>query len=92
LSARRTTAAKARDAEATPPAPPFTLESAIDETETSRQLKIAVKTLRNWRGIGRGPPFFYFGRLVRYSPAENAKWAASCRAASTSDHRANEAA
>lgn len=57
----------------------------IDEVETSKQLKLAVSTLQNWKVIGRGPPFFRFGRLIRYSPEENARWAQSRRVRSTSD-------
>jgi hypothetical protein len=50
-------------------------EHFIDERETSAQLKIAVQTLRGWRQQRRGPPFFRFGRRIRYSPEENVRWA-----------------
>ena len=38
-----------------------------DETEASQYLKVAVRTLRNWRWRGEGPQFVRLGkRCVRY--------------------------
>ena len=56
----------------------------VDENETGEQLDVAVQTLRNWRVRGLGPPFFRFGRLVRYSPQQNQAWAEAQRTNSTS--------
>jgi hypothetical protein len=36
------------------------------EKETSKLLRVAVQTLRNWRHLRRGPAYLKLGRAVRY--------------------------
>jgi hypothetical protein len=80
---KRASARKARVAPAI--APDLPLEDFVDEAETSKQLKIAEKTLKNWRHRGIGPPFFKFGpKMVRYTRQRNAAWAAGYLRTSTS--------
>jgi len=49
------------------------------ETELSIVANIAVKTLRNWRLLRKGPPAYRFGGLVRYSIPEYQRWAEAQR-------------
>jgi hypothetical protein len=47
------------------------LESALTEEEAARAIGVAVKTMRNWRVKGIGPPFVATGpKLVRYRPRD----------------------
>lgn len=40
---------------------------AVNEREAAQTLGVAVQTLRNWRHLGKGPPYLKLsGRLVRY--------------------------
>ena len=39
----------------------------INEREVSRITGLAVQTLRNYRQLGKGPPYSKIGRSVRYS-------------------------
>jgi len=66
----------------------------IDESATAKQLGLGVKTLRNWRVRGFGPPFYKFGAAVRYDPDLNAVWARDQQTRSTTEAqaRANQGA
>ena len=45
--------------------------SLIDENEAAAILGVAVRTLRNWRPLGKGPTYRKIGaRLVRYHRAD----------------------
>ena len=55
----------------------------FDETEVALRLAISVKTLRNWRWLGFGPPFVKVGRAVRYAAADLEAWIAQRTAMST---------
>jgi predicted DNA-binding transcriptional regulator AlpA len=57
----------------------------ITEREAAEQLALSVKTLRNWRFLGRGPPHLKVGRLVRYRLSDLKSWLKTCERASTSD-------
>ena len=47
------------------------LEPSLTEEEAARIVGVAVKTMRNWRSKGIGPPWIAVGRkLVRYRPAD----------------------
>ena len=49
----------------------------VDETEAAAILGAAVRTLRNWRALHKGPPFHKIGeRLVRYHRADLAAFIA----------------
>ena len=55
----------------TGPLEPAPLEPALKEEEAAEVLGLAVKTLRNWRGKGIGPPWVAVGpKLVRYRPQD----------------------
>ena len=60
----------------------------VDEKATAEQLGLEVKTLRNWRLRGYGPPHFKFGGAVRYDPDLNEAWARDHRAQSTTEAQA----
>ena len=45
------------------------------EKEAADFLAVAVKTLRNWRNLCKGPAYKKIGRLVRYSTADLAAYA-----------------
>lgn len=61
--------------------------SANDDFVTTEQsaadLKLSPKTLEGWRVRGDGPPYFKFGRSVRYRRSLNAAWAAERQRKST---------
>jgi predicted site-specific integrase-resolvase len=38
----------------------------IDESRAAEILNVAVWTLRNWRRLGKGPPYIKIGGNVRY--------------------------
>lgn len=47
----------------------------IDEREAAVTLGLAVRTLRNWRGLRKGPRYRKIGtRLVRYHRADLAEF------------------
>ena len=49
----------------------------IDEVAFAERYDIPVKTLRNWRLLGRGPEFIKFGFSVRYSVRSIEAWVES---------------
>jgi hypothetical protein len=51
--------------------PPLQPGDLVDEREAASILKTEVRTLRNWRALGKGPRFLKVGkRLVRYHRAD----------------------
>lgn len=63
----------------------------ITEGEAADLLTLSVKTLRNWRLSGYGPPHLKVGRLVRYRQSDLKAWLKTCERASTSDRGDNHA-
>jgi hypothetical protein len=63
-----------------PATPQFVNEHVIE-----RVLDIPVKTLRNWRVSGRGPPFSKLGASVRYELDTAIRWARNRQVNSTSE-------
>jgi hypothetical protein len=57
----------------------------VNELVIERVLGVPVKTLRNWRVSGRGPPFSKFGASVRYELATAIRWARERQVNSTSE-------
>jgi hypothetical protein len=57
----------------------------IDENKASEATNIPVPTLRTKRIRGGGPPFYKFGRSVRYDLDELLAWAKARRALNTTD-------
>lgn len=72
--------ADAPQGDAAQPAPQFVSEHVIE-----RVLGVPVKTLRNWRVSGRGPPFSKLGATVRYELATAIRWARERQVNSTSE-------
>jgi hypothetical protein len=70
----------ADEARVVEPTPQFVNEHVIE-----RVLDVPVKTLRNWRVSGRGPPFSKFGASVRYELAAAIRWARERQVNSTSE-------
>jgi hypothetical protein len=42
------------------------LDEWLSEQEAAAAIKKSVRTLRDWRRKGAGPPYAYFGRSPRY--------------------------
>jgi hypothetical protein len=57
----------------------------VNELVIERVLGVPVKTLRNWRVSGRGPPFSKLGASVRYELATAIRWARERQVNSTSE-------
>jgi predicted DNA-binding transcriptional regulator AlpA len=55
------------------------------EREVATLLAVSVKTLRNWRLNGQGPPFRKLSRIVRYAAGDLQAWTDARRRISTSD-------
>lgn len=64
----------------------------VDEHKTSEVTDIPVPTLRTKRVRGGGPPYYKFGRSVRYDLDEVLAWARARRAMSTTDADQQQAA
>ena len=60
-----------------PTATPATFYTAglLTEKEAADFLVVAVKTLRNWRNLCKGPSYKKIGRLVRYTTSDLAAYA-----------------
>ena len=58
----------------------------LAERDVATILGVSVKTLRNWRISGRGPPFLKLGcnGLVRYDSSVIVEWLSFCACRSTS--------
>ena len=54
-------------------------DDLIDEEESSRDLCVKTGTLASWRATGKGPDFYKFGRIIKYSRRLNAEWKAKQR-------------
>lgn len=66
---------------ATPLASPIQPGDLIDEREAAAILCAEVRTLRNWRSLGKGPRFLKIGeRMVRYRRADLAAFIDSAEA------------
>lgn len=63
----------------------------LDETQTGELLNFSVKTLRNWRGTGKGPDFLKLEGAVRYSRTDLIAWCEARRRRSTSDKGGGDA-
>jgi predicted DNA-binding transcriptional regulator AlpA len=63
----------------------------ITERKAADLLTLSVKTLRNWRLLGYGPPHAKVGRLVRYRQSDLKAWLAICQRTSTSDRKGDHA-
>ena len=58
----------------------------LDTDQVAELLKVAKRTVEDWRVNGDGPHFCKLGkRLVRYNRADIDAWLASTRAKSTSE-------
>jgi predicted DNA-binding transcriptional regulator AlpA len=57
----------------------------LTEREVATLLAVSVKTLRNWRLNGQGPPFRKLSRIVRYAAGDLQAWTDARRRISTSD-------
>jgi hypothetical protein len=55
------------------------LDEWMSEKETAAQAGKSVRTLRQWRRQGKGPPYAYFGRTIKY-----------CRTSYEEHYRASE--
>jgi len=60
----------------------------VDEYVTSDQIGIPVKTLRNMRWAGGGPPYFKLGASVRYLIPEVREWIEAHRVRNTTEGEA----
>jgi hypothetical protein len=49
-------------------------EKFLDTESLSEILKIKPGTLRGWRSLGCGPPWYTLGRLIRYRMTDVEKW------------------
>jgi predicted DNA-binding transcriptional regulator AlpA len=49
-------------------------DSLLTESQTALLLSLSVRTLRNWRVLGRGPAFLKLGRSVRYRRTDIEAW------------------
>jgi len=46
----------------------------LTEHDVSKQLRVSLGSLRRWRMIRQGPPFFKAGPLVRYRAEDVEAW------------------
>jgi hypothetical protein len=64
----------------------YSRDQFLTELEAASVLKLAPKTLKNWRGIGKGPTHKKFSnRAIRYRYGDLLDWAESKTRKSTSD-------
>lgn len=64
----------------------FERDQLLTEEATAHLLQLSRKTLKNWRGLGKGPPFKKFSnRAIRYQYGYVMDWAESKTRRSTSD-------
>jgi predicted DNA-binding transcriptional regulator AlpA len=50
------------------------MNKLLREGEVATLLRVSVVTLRRWRMLRQGPPYFHLGRNVRYSLADIENW------------------
>lgn len=46
----------------------------LKPTELAKEIKVPVRTLGQWRYLGRGPAYFHVGNAVRYRRTDVAAW------------------
>ncbi len=51
----------------------------VDTEAAARYLALSPHSLECYRSFGGGPPFYKFGKFVRYAVADLEKWAAERR-------------
>lgn len=51
----------------------------VDTEAAARYLALSPHSLECYRSLGGGPPFYKFGKFVRYAVADLVAWAASRR-------------
>ena len=51
----------------------------VDTTAAARYLSLSPHSLECYRSLGGGPPFYKFGKFVRYAVADLEGWAAERR-------------
>jgi hypothetical protein len=60
-------------------------ETLLTERDVAVMLQATPRALQAWRTRGGGPPFFKFGRLVRYDRASVSTWLTAQLRRSTSE-------
>ena len=60
----------------------------VDTEAAARYLALSPHSLECYRSLGGGPPFYKFGKFVRYAVADLEAWAAGCRHSRTSGSNA----
>lgn len=50
------------------------LDGYLTDDEQARVLLLTPRTLRNWRRLGKGPPYVRVGKRIFYPLAGNAAW------------------
>jgi hypothetical protein len=55
----------------------------VDTEAAARYLSLEGHSLECYRSVGGGPPYYNFGKYVRYAVDDLDVWAASCRRATT---------
>jgi predicted site-specific integrase-resolvase len=43
------------------------LEDWLNEKATAKEIGVSIRTLRQWRRKGEGPPYAHFGRAIKYN-------------------------
>jgi hypothetical protein len=51
----------------------------VDTEAAARYLGLTTHSLESYRSLGVGPPYYKFGRWVRYAVDDLDVWAATCR-------------
>ncbi len=51
----------------------------VDTEAAARYLALSPHSLECYRSLGGGPPFYKFGKFVRYAVPDLEAWTASCR-------------
>jgi hypothetical protein len=46
----------------------------LSKEESADDLGVSVATLASWRSTGRGPAFWKYGRVIKYSKRGNREW------------------
>lgn len=60
----------------------------VNTEAAARYLALSPHSLECYRSLGGGPPFYKFGKFVRYAVADLEAWAAGCRHERTSGQNA----
>ncbi len=51
----------------------------VDTEAAARYLALSPHSIECYRSLGGGPPFYKFGKFVRYTMSDLEAWAAECR-------------